>query len=326
MADADCSANSQHKGDRMSNDSAAALEAAKKELRSRRFNAAIVQLTEAIAFDQNNADLFECLATAYFLRGDLEKALDAFQKVTKLKPTLARSWINIGAVQNRLGNFQEAVAALRKGVQRDRRSAEGQYNLGIAQKGLNQLAMAATAYKQAIRLEPGMAEAHQNLGNVYLEMNNNRQAINCFRKALELRPDFERARKSLAIAENAISGDRIADNPFGRLVTKEDMASQKATASFRELTAEERAEDRRLIRSHTSVARKRAGELSEHLRSKLEASLLALSRAMQVTGSGKTDLAKGYDELQTARSELSEIETQLAESMDLLRKHDRDIR
>lgn len=310
----------------MSNDSAAALEAAKKELRGRRFNGAIIKLTEAIAFDQSNADLFECLATAYFLRGDLDKALDAFQKVTKLKPTHARAWINIGAVQNRLGNYQEAVAALRKGVQRDRRSAEGQYNLGIAQKGLNQLAMAATAYKQAIRLDPGMAEAHQNLGNVYLEMNNNRQAINCFRKALELRPDFERAKKSLAIAENAISGERISDNPFGRLVTEADMASQKAAATFRELTLEERAEDRRLIRGHTSVARERATELSEHLKSKLEPALLALSRAMQSAGSGNTDLAKRYEQMQTALSEAADIEEQLVESMALLREHDQQIR
>lgn len=310
----------------MSNDSSAVLEAAKQELRGRRFNAAIVKLTEAIAFDQDNADLFECLATAYFLKGDLDKALESFQKVTKLKPTVARSWINIGAVQNRLGNYQEAVAALRKGIQRDRRSAEGQYNLGIAQKGLNQLAMAATAYKQAIRLDPGMAEAHQNLGNVYLEMNNNRQAVNCFRKALELRPNFERAERSLAIAENAISGDRIADNPFGRLVSKADMASQKEVVSFRELTQEERAEDRRLIRGHTGVAREQATALTDVLKSKLEPALLGLSRAMQTTGTGNGDLTKHYEHLQLAMDEAATVECQLLESMELLRKHDLEIR
>ncbi len=310
----------------MSDDSAATLEAAKTNLRSRKFNAAIIQLTEAIAFDQSNASLFECLATAYFLKGELEKALESFQKVTKLKPTVGRAWINIGAVHNRMGNHKEAADALRKGLQRDRRSAEGQYNLGIAQKGLGQLSLAASAYKQAIRLSPDMAEAHQNLGNVYLEMNNNRQAINCFRKALELRPGFKRAEKSLAIAENAVSTSKQSTSPFGRLVSQDDLASQKSAATFRQLSAEEQHEDRQFIRGHTSAARDTAKGLSELLRSKLEPALLGLSRAVSGHGPGQTELATQYEALRAAITEATELESQLGNEMDQLRVHDKQIR
>lgn len=308
----------------MSQDSDTTLEEAKKLLRSRKFNAAVSCLTEAIAFDQSNASLFECLATAYFLKGDLDKALESFQKVTKLKPTVGRAWINIGAVHNRMGNHKEAVAALRKGIQRERRSAEAHYNLGIAQKGLGQLSMAASAYKQAIKVKPDMAEAHQNLGNVYLEMNNNRQAVACFRKALELRPGFERARKSLAIAENAVSAARKGTNPFGRLVSEDDLASQKTAATFRELTEEERHEDRQLIRGHSGAARETVKELSELLRSQLEPALLGLSRS--VSGAGHTNMAEQYDSLRSAIDKAKDLEKQLETSMAQLRAHDKQIR
>ena len=311
----------------MLHDSAEALELAKQKMRKRKFNAAIEILTPAIQTDARNADLFNCLATANYLAGDLDEALKAFQQVTKIKPTLAAAWVNIGAVYNRQGKYQEAVRALRKGVQRDKRAAQGYYNLGIAQKGLNRLAMAATAYKDAIRVDPQMAEAYQNLGNVYLEMGNSRQAITSFKKALELRPDFPRAKKGLAIAENAAGENIQKNNPFGRLVSKEDMAGQKNAQLqvSRELTDEERYEDRQYIRGQTGTVRENTRELITFLRDKLEPSLLQLGRVVCGSDSRK-DLAGLFDEFQqnygTAKTLQAEIHREMAE----LKKHDTEIR
>ncbi len=309
----------------MLDDSAEALELAKQNMRKRKFNAAIEILTPAIKEDARNADLFNCLATANYLAGDLDEALKAFQQVTKIKPTLAAAWVNIGAVYNRLGKYHEAVRALRKGIQRDKRAAQGYYNLGIAQKGLNRLAMAATAYKDAIKIDPKMAEAHQNLGNVYLDMGNSRQAITSFKKALELRPDFPRAKKGLAIAENAAGEQIQKDNPFGRLVSKEDLAGQKTDEAFRELSDEERYEDRQYIRGQTGTVRENTRKLITFLREKLEPSILQLGRVVCSSDTGK-DLAGLFDEFQqnytTAKALQAEIHREMAE----LKKHDTEIR
>jgi tetratricopeptide (TPR) repeat protein len=311
----------------MLDDSAEALELAKQNVRKRKFKAAIEILTPAVEANPRNADLFNCLATANYLAGDLDEALKAFQQVTKIKPTLAAAWVNIGAVYNRQGKYHEAVRALRKGTQRDKRAAQGYYNLGIAQKGLNRLAMAATAYKDAIKVDPKMAEAHQNLGNVYLDMGNSRQAITSFKKALELRPNFARAKKGLAIAENAAGEQIQKDNPFGRLVSKEDLADQKTTLSktFRELTDEERYEDRQYIRGRTGTVRENTRELITFLRDKLEPSILQLGRVVCGADTGK-DLAGLFDEFQqncvTAKALQAEIHREMAE----LKKHDAEIR
>lgn len=301
------------------------LEVAKSHIRERQFATAIKLLTPAVESDKDNADLHECLATVCFLKGDLDRALEEFKHVTRLKPLKGTAWINIGAVHNRLGNHRDAVAALRKGLAREKRSAQGYYNLGIAQKGLNQLAMAATAYKEAIKLNPQMAEAHQNLGNIYLDMANNRQAVNCFKKALEIKPDFDRAQRGLAIAENAISDGRKNDNPFGRLVSKEDLAAQKGTENFKELSDRERYEDRHLIRSLTGGVREQAHELADHYKNQLEPVLLSLSRSVSGAGSGK-ELAGAFEKFLDAVKAAGAIHSQMREGMSSLREHEQELR
>lgn len=309
----------------MPHDSAEALDLARQNLRKRKFAAAIEILEPAIEVDKRNADLFDCLATAYYLSGDLDKALEAFQTVIKIKPTKAAAWVNIGAVHNRQGRYHDAVRSLRKGIQRDRRSAQAHYNLGIAQKGLKQLAMAATAYKDALKLDPNMAEAHQNLGNVYLEMSNNRQAVNSFKKALELRPNFERAKKGLAIAENAVAAGQQNQSPFGRLVSKEDLAGQKMEVQYRELTDEERYEDRQFIRSRTSVVREHTRELLDFLKEELEPAILQLGRVVSGADSGK-NLSDVFEHFQAATAKAESMHVQIHGEMERLREHDEKIR
>ncbi|MFK7821760.1 MAG: tetratricopeptide repeat protein [Planctomycetaceae bacterium] len=309
----------------MSNGSAEALELAKKDMRARRFKAAISILTAAINKDTKNSGLHECLGSAYYLSGQLEESLACFQQVAAIKPMKSSAWVNIGAVMNRLGKYQDATRVLRKAVQRDRRNAQAHYNLGIAQKGLKQLAMAATAYKDAIKINPELAEAHQNLGNVYLDMNNHRQAINSFKKALELRPDFERARKGMAIAENAGDAGKKDANPFGRLVSKEDLAKQRHEESFRDLSDAERHEDRQIIRNHTAAMRSNAEQLADFLRNQLEPTLLQLGRTVAEGNAGK-DLTATLERFQSGYEQAMTLHEEVHAETDLLREHDKQIR
>jgi tetratricopeptide (TPR) repeat protein len=309
----------------MSDGSTTALELAKTDMRSRRFKAAISTLTAAIDKDAKNSKLHECLGSAYYLSGDLELALKCFQQVAAIKPMKSSAWVNTGAVMNRLGRYMDATRVLRKAVKRDRRNAQAHYNLGIAQKGLKQLAMAATAYKEAIRINPDLAEAHQNLGNVYLDMNNHRQAINSFKRALELRPDFERARRGLAIAENAVDSGKQQASPFGRLVSKEDLAKQHQEESFRDLSDEERHTDRQTTRNHTAAIRTHAEQLSDFMRNTLEPALNQLGRAV-AEGDGSKDLAGMFERFQEVREQALALHEEVHAETDLLREHDKQIR
>jgi len=215
-------------------------------LRAGRLNDAMAAFQEARQMNDLDADVHEGLATAHYMLQAYEPAVKHFERVTRLDPRRGASWINLGAVYNRIGNYHKAAEVLRRAVQIEKKSSVGFYNLGIAYKHLKQWAMAVPAYREAIRLDPKMADAYLNLGNVYSQMNNFAQAIAHFKKALEIEPGMERAVRGMEKAEAALAASKPAPNPFGRLVNPEQAPAAAAPAAAgRELTADERLRDRR---------------------------------------------------------------------------------
>src|SRR5258708_1249364 len=187
-------------------------------LKAGRLQEALTAFEEARQINDLDPDVHEGLATAHFMLQAYEPAARHFERVTRLDPRRGASWINLGAVYNRMGIYQKAAEVLRRAVQIEKKSSVGFYNLGIAYKQLKQWTLAIPAYREAIRLEPRMADAYLNLGNVYSQMKNFGQAVAHFRKALEIEPGLERALRGLEKAEAALAAARPAPNPFARLV------------------------------------------------------------------------------------------------------------
>jgi tetratricopeptide (TPR) repeat protein len=144
------------------------------------------------------------LATACFLLNDLETSAFHFKEVTRLDPLRAGAFVNLGAVYNRLGQFDDAVKALRRGIQLDNHCVEAYYNLGLVYRRQGQSELAIQAYREATHLNPKMVDAHYNLANLLLDMGRYSQAIVHYRHALELRPDFEKAKLGLEQATAAL--------------------------------------------------------------------------------------------------------------------------
>jgi tetratricopeptide (TPR) repeat protein len=141
------------------------------------------------------------MATVCFLLGDLPEAAKHFKRVTELDSARAGAFINLGAVYNRLEQFDDAIAALRRGIQLDMNRAEGYYNLGLVYRRKGQSDLAVQAYREATRINPRMADAHFNVANIYLEKSQYGLAIAHYRQALDLRPNWEKAQRGLEQAE-----------------------------------------------------------------------------------------------------------------------------
>lgn len=219
-------------------------EQGKALLKERKLDEAVQMFEQAIQENSRHVAAHESLATVYFARKDYGKSAEYFEKATKLDPRRIDPLINLGAVQNRMEDFQAAAKTLRLAVSRDRKNPAAYYNLAIAQKGLNQPHLAVSAYKEVLKLDPKMIDALQNLANLYLEMGNIQQAQFHFHKALEINPGFEKAKRglerSLALAEEK----KRSHNPFGRLVNMEELANREAEKKLRQLSPQERFEDR----------------------------------------------------------------------------------
>ena len=234
-----------------------------------RLGDAVSLLEQAISLDDRCLPAWEGRAYLAFSTRDFPKAIDCFRKVSMLDVRRVQPMINLGAVYNRVGDFNAAVKSLRQAITRDRKSAEAYYNMGIAHKGLNQLSLAVSAYKEALKVNPEMFDAHQNLANVHFEMGNISQARIHYEKALTIKPDFEPARRGLARLDEASEVEKKKFSPFGRLVDTEELANRKADAKFRELSVQERFEDRqekhRLTKEAVHAAQDVIGTLHDRL-------------------------------------------------------------
>jgi len=298
------------------------VENAKRCLRAGDDAEAVELLQRAIGTDADCLAAHETLAAAYYRRREFEKAIEHFQTVSRLDPRQLRSDINIGAIQNRLGRFNDAVKSLRRGIGKDRKCSDGYYNLGLSYRGLKQLSMAVSAYREAIRLNPEMAEAHLNLGNVFVEMGNYQQSILHYKKALELRPGFERAERGLILAEQAREKAQQEISPFGRLVSEEQLAVAVVTTATREMSDDERLEDRHALRQLTVEISASSAHLLECLRKELEPSLLALTRAAAQGDDSPTLLADSLPAFQAALLNYLDRRTTMKRHLDQLRAHE----
>jgi len=277
----------------------------------------------ALELDPDCIEAYEGLATVSFLDQDLQSAIKHYSKLTLLKPSEGHYHTNLGAIYNLLGEHQKACDALRKAIQRDKKCAESYYNLGIAQRKLKQNAMAVSAYKEAIKLNPSMAEAYQNLGNAYVDMGNLQMAIVNFKKALELKPNFTKARNGLEAAEVLYQQNKAATNPFGRLMDTAPATAVTAAVIGRELTEEERWEERALVRQLAEEIERIARGCVEYLKQRLHPAVLEVERATAQEGS--SSLPEASHNFREATNQWMSLRRSLKRKVEELRTHEQFI-
>lgn len=293
-------------------------------IKQKEFTKAIAAYQQALQVDSRSVAAHEGLATTYFIIKDYDNALEHFRKVTLIDPRRSRALVNIGAVYNRKQDYNNAVKILRQALAKDRRCAEAYYNLGIAHKGLKQHGMAVSAYKEAIRLDSEIPEAYQNLANCLAEMGNSSQAITNYRRALELRPDFEAARIGLQKATSQADAAKRAISPFGRLVDPKQAGSGVHQLESRELSPQERFEDRLTLHRVAKELEGTSAVLLTQLREEISPVLLRLTHAFAQGGTSAREfddfvpavvrLRDTWNRLLTISSELRDHEQRLVES------------
>ena len=174
---------------------------------------------QALGLRSDAPDVHYGLATVCFLLNDLPSAAYHFKEVTRLDPLRAGAYINLGAVYNRLDQFDDAIPVLRRGIQLDNHRAEGYYNLGLVHRRKGQIDLAIEAYREATRVNPRMADAHYTLANLYLEREKFALAVAHYRQALELRPNWDKAEHGLTQAEAGLAAQTPARSGSSRVTS-----------------------------------------------------------------------------------------------------------
>ena len=157
------------------------------------------------------ADSYNRLGTLYYQQGDMDKAIEAFEKALKRSPhhKTAKQNLNqlyrqkaFNALKRRA--FNEATAYFQKAIRLNPTDAITYRVMGDGYALASEFAQAITHYQKALELAPDDAEVQKNLALTYtnhgVTLRNKGDwdaAIRAYRNALELQPTYQIAKTNL---------------------------------------------------------------------------------------------------------------------------------
>ncbi len=136
------------------------------------------------------------------LEGEAYKALEEksykhLSEAIRLKPDYAAAYGNLGQLEYRRGNIDRAIQLYQKANSIKDNLIENRANLGIAYVKTKQYNLAVGELSRALELNPNHLGALNNLGIVYGSMGDYKNAERFFRRALSVSPKDPSANKNM---------------------------------------------------------------------------------------------------------------------------------
>jgi len=166
-----------------------------------------------------NADGWNARGNAHFERGEMEKAIQAYNKAIQLDPSFGWPYSNLALTYLTQGQYAEAILLYEKSLEllkSDQDRAVSWNGLGNIYRRINDYDNAVIAYQKAAELDPltaGMrdgtnhleadpslndSQAWNDLGESFFKAGTHDKAVNAFYKAIQIEPNNGRPYANLA--------------------------------------------------------------------------------------------------------------------------------
>jgi tetratricopeptide (TPR) repeat protein len=143
------------------------------------------------------AQAMSVMGSISFAEGDLEKAVEYFEKTLQLRPDSAENHLDLGVVLAQMGSMSESLSHLSEAVRLDPNSGAAHNNLGNVLASLGRARSAIEHFQKALDINPTYADAHLNMGIALgMESRYDEATAHC-RTALDLRPGWAAAEQHL---------------------------------------------------------------------------------------------------------------------------------
>ena len=133
------------------------------------------------------------LAAAHERAGDLDKAVQTFERAVAAKPEFTIARRRLGAALRLAGQSGRAEAALLAAKERDQKDSRIRKELGLVYVDMGRTEQAIAEFQAAIALDPMLPENHNNLAGALLQLGREGQAEAAYREAIRLQPDLAEA-------------------------------------------------------------------------------------------------------------------------------------
>jgi len=147
----------------------------------------------ALVGDPRNVEAVLVLADCHTHAGDLPLALDDYDRIIALEPSIAEAHNNRALVLHRLARPAEALASCDRAIALAPSLSSAHVNRGNALHALGRRDEALADYDRALALGPDQAEAHLGRGNILCDEGRHDAALMAYNRALALKPGLAEA-------------------------------------------------------------------------------------------------------------------------------------
>ena len=156
--------------------------------------------------------VYNNLGKALEEEGEVEEAIDMYEKAISTNPEHIRAYNNLGVAHLSGGKLGEASEVLHKALEKAPEHPETHYNLGLTHSARDDLQEAEEHYLKAHEQFPKDSDpdVHNNLGITLARQGKLQEAVEHFREAVRINPDDPFAHNNLGITLARMGENREA--------------------------------------------------------------------------------------------------------------------
>ena len=143
--------------------------------------------------------LFNIRGAGYAGVGQLDIAVQNYEKALSIKPDYAKAHYNLGSALQELGKLHDSVKSYENSIALEPENAQAHNNLAIVLRELDQLEEAESSCRKAIVLDPEYAEAYSSLSVILYANGDLNSALESIEKAYSINPKIKIIKVLLAV-------------------------------------------------------------------------------------------------------------------------------
>ncbi|MGA2171845.1 MAG: tetratricopeptide repeat protein [Sedimentisphaerales bacterium] len=148
---------------------------------------------------RNNYVIYNNYGCCLQEHGELDSAVENFNKALQLKPDYVAAMNNLGMALMAQGRIDEAAIQWEKVLAMEPYHPNANANLGRAFAAQGRYEEAVNHFNTALKIKPDLPGAYYMLGDIYYRMGNHELAAENFRQAIRIQPDNVTALNNLGI-------------------------------------------------------------------------------------------------------------------------------
>jgi tetratricopeptide (TPR) repeat protein len=169
-----------------------------------KYEESIEKFTEAITEDQENPIFYYYRGVAFEKTGNLDRAMEDYQKSVELKPDFILPTANIGKIHAKKKEFEKAIEFYKKAVELGDQDATNYYNYGICLMNLGNKEEAKEVLEKLISLDENYADAYYQLGIIYIGLGDSANAKEFLQKFIDMDPENQNVSVAKQILKSLI--------------------------------------------------------------------------------------------------------------------------